>query len=106
MKACASNCRLKSPPGLPVMASRMSFSGSAGNLSIASTDQPVDLTFDAVVEVVEKLGSETLLDSAVGQEMMVASVDPSIRVAIHQKLRLAMNPDRIHFFDAGTEAAI
>ncbi len=76
------------------------------NLSIASTDQPIDLTFDAVVEVVEKLGSETLLDSAVGQEMMVASVDPSIRVAIHQKLRLAMNPDRIHFFDAGTEAAI
>jgi multiple sugar transport system ATP-binding protein len=76
------------------------------DLSVASTDQPTDLSFDAVVEVVEKLGSETLLDAAVGQEMIVASVDPDIRVAAREKLRLAMNPERIHFFDASTEVAI
>jgi hypothetical protein len=37
---------------------------------------------------------------------MVASVEPSVRVGIHEKLRLTMNPARIHFFDMTTEMAI
>jgi multiple sugar transport system ATP-binding protein len=76
------------------------------DLHVASGTDPTDLGFDAVVEVVEKLGSEILLDVAVGSDTMVASVEPSVRANIHDRLRLALNPERLHFFDTRTEAAI
>ncbi len=65
-----------------------------------------DLSFDATIEVVEQLGSEILLDMKVGDGVMVASVEPSMRVKVRDKLRLAMRPSRLHLFDAKTEAAI
>ena len=37
---------------------------------------------------------------------MVASVEPTATAKVHEKLRLAINPDRLHFFDNETEAAI
>ena len=37
---------------------------------------------------------------------MVASVEPTIRANIHDRLRLALNPERLHFFDTQSEAAI
>jgi multiple sugar transport system ATP-binding protein len=37
---------------------------------------------------------------------MVAAVDPTIRARVQEQLRLAVNPERLHFFDAKTEAAI
>jgi ABC-type sugar transport system ATPase subunit len=58
------------------------------------------------LEVVEKLGSEILLDVAVGRNTMVASVDPGIRVNVRDRLRLALSPERLHFFDAASEAVI
>jgi multiple sugar transport system ATP-binding protein len=76
------------------------------DLHVATEADPPDLGFDAAVEVIEKLGSEILLDVAVGQHSMVASVEPNVRVGVHEKLRLAMNPERMHFFDAATEAVI
>jgi hypothetical protein len=33
-------------------------------------------------------------------------VDPSVRVKVHESIRLALNPERLHFFDLKTEAAI
>ena len=62
--------------------------------------------FDAVVDVVEPLGSEILLDVKVGPHVMVARVDPTVRAKVHERLRLAINPHRLHLFDAETEAAI
>ena len=62
--------------------------------------------FDAVIEVVEQLGSEILLDMKVGDAVMVASVEPTVRVKVRDTLRLAMRPSRLHVFDAKTEAAI
>src|SRR5271167_4563397 len=76
------------------------------DLHLASEADPADLGFDAAVEVVEKLGSEILLDVAVGPNMMVASVEPSVRVNVRDRLRLALNPERLHFFDAESEAVI
>jgi multiple sugar transport system ATP-binding protein len=67
------------------------------------TDRPC---FDAVIEVVEQLGSEILLDMKVGDSVMVASVEPSVRVKVRDKLRLAVRPSRLHVFDSKTEAAI
>jgi multiple sugar transport system ATP-binding protein len=76
------------------------------DLAVAASAD-VDLPcFDAVVEVVEQLGSEILLDMKVGESIMVASVEPSVQVKVRDKLRFAMRPSRIHIFDAQTEAAI
>src|SRR6516162_269639 len=69
----------------------------------ADSDRPC---FDAVIEVVEQLGSEILLDMKVGENVMVASVEPGVRVKVRDKLRIAMRPSKIHVFDAKTEAAI
>jgi multiple sugar transport system ATP-binding protein len=76
------------------------------DLRVASAADPTELGFDVVVEVVEKLGSEILLDVAVGSDTMVASVEPNIRANIHDRMRLALNPERLHFFDMQSEAAI
>src|SRR5437667_226998 len=46
------------------------------NLHVASAADPEALTFNSKVEVVEKLGSEILLDVRVGDDTMVAAVDP------------------------------
>ena len=45
----------------------------------ADLDHPC---FDAVIEVVEQLGSEILLDMKVGESIMVASVEPTARVRV------------------------
>ncbi len=67
---------------------------------------PADYAFDAVVDVVEPLGSEILLDVTLAGQSVVARVEPTVRARPHEKIRLAFVPDRIHFFDAKTEAVI
>ena len=76
------------------------------DLRIAGAGDDQDLSFDVGVEVVERLGSEILLDVAAGSTTMVASVEPTVTAKVHETLRLAINPDRMHFFDNRTEAAI
>jgi multiple sugar transport system ATP-binding protein len=76
------------------------------DLRVAGGADPADATFDAVVEVVEPLGSEILLDVKVGPSVMVARVDPSVRVKMNDKLRLALVPEQLQFFDNKTELAI
>jgi multiple sugar transport system ATP-binding protein len=76
------------------------------DLRVASSSDPADMAIDAAVEVVEQLGSEILLDVTVGSNQMVAAVEPTVRAKIGDKLRLALNPDRLHFFDPASEAAI
>ena len=72
----------------------------------ANGADPADYSFEAGVEVVEPLGSEILLNVRVGGAPIVARVEPSTRVNVHEKVRLALDPARVHFFDASTEAAI
>ncbi|MFL5316119.1 MAG: ABC transporter ATP-binding protein [Microvirga sp.] len=76
------------------------------DLRIAGAADPADFAFDALVEVVEKLGSEILLDLKVGRGAMVAAVEPTVRAVYGDRLRIALNPDRLHFFDAQTDATI
>jgi len=76
------------------------------DMRVARDSDPADLNIGAVVEVVERLGSEILLDVAVGPVTMVASVDPTATAKVHDKLQLAVNPQRLHFFDSETEAAV
>jgi multiple sugar transport system ATP-binding protein len=75
-------------------------------LHIASGADPSDYVFNALVEVVEPLGNEILLDMRAGSHLMVARVDPATRVKLRDSVRLALDPERLHFFDPKTEAAI
>jgi multiple sugar transport system ATP-binding protein len=76
------------------------------DLRIVSGEAANGLSFGAVVEVVERLGSGTLLDVKVGSGAMVAAVEPTVQVKPHEQLRLALNAERLHFFDGRSEAAI
>jgi len=76
------------------------------DLRVSAPGDAPGLSFDAVVEVVEPLGAEILLDTTAGGQSVVARVDPSTRARPHERIRLAFVPERIHFFDAGTEAVI
>jgi len=107
----AEGMRIKVPA--PMQARIASYAGKEATLGIRPEDlhiataaDPGELTFEAAVEVVERLGSEILLDVAVGPATMVASVEPTAKASVHEKLRLGINPERLHFFDNETEAAI
>jgi multiple sugar transport system ATP-binding protein len=76
------------------------------DLRVAGGGDATELTFPCKVEVVEQLGSEILLDVRVGEDTMVAAVEPTIRTKVQDSLRLAVNPDRLHFFDVKTEVAL
>src|ERR1700722_297828 len=76
------------------------------DLRIARDGDNCDLSFDVAVEGGERLGSEILLDVAAGSTSMVASVEPTVTAKVHERIRLAINPNRLHFFDNQTEAAI
>jgi len=75
------------------------------DIHVAGAADAVEHCFDANVEVVEQLGSEILLDSRVGPALMVASIEPTVKVRAHDKLRLALKPERLHLFDPETEMA-
>jgi multiple sugar transport system ATP-binding protein len=76
------------------------------DLRIAVASDPADQTFEGVVEVAEQLGSEIILDLKAGSNSIVASIDPTVRVRPQDKVRLAVNPAGLRFFDAQTEVAI
>src|SRR5262249_33949809 len=80
--------------------------GRPGDMHIAGAADPAGMSFYTAGEVVERLGSEILLDVAVGSTTMVAAVEPTVTAKVHERLRLAVNPERLHFFDNATEAAI
>jgi multiple sugar transport system ATP-binding protein len=76
------------------------------DLHLAAGGDQAPYVFDAVVDVVEPLGSEILLDVKAGPNSIVARVDPSVRLKVHDGVRLAVNPERMHFFDTSNEKAI
>ena len=76
------------------------------DLHLSNGSDAAGLCFDAVVEVVEKLGSEILLDLQVGEQTMVAAVEPTVQAKRGDKLRFVLRPNRLHFFDTASEAAI
>jgi multiple sugar transport system ATP-binding protein len=75
-------------------------------LRLANGADPAEYAFDATVDVVEPLGSEILLNLTAGSQAIVARVDPGVSVKMHDRVRLALDPARVHFFDHATETAI
>ena len=47
-----------------------------------------------------------LFDTKAAGQQIVARVEPMVKTRSHEKIRLSFIPDRIHFFDAKTEAVI
>ena len=41
-----------------------------------------------------------------GRNVMVARVEPTLRTKVHDPVRLALNPERLHFFDTKTQLSI
>jgi len=76
------------------------------DLHVGSGADAPGTSIDAVVDVVEPLGSEILLDVRIGSNNMVARVEPTVRVKVHEPMKLALTPERLHFFDTKTEAAV
>jgi multiple sugar transport system ATP-binding protein len=76
------------------------------DVHVATAADPAQYSFDTTVDVVEPLGSEILLDVRAGSATLVARVEPSVRVKVHESVRLAVNADRLHFFDVKNEHAI
>ena len=111
LHAVGDGIRLKLPPEVAVRLKAytgrdVTLGVRPEDLRVASGEAPNGLDLDAVVEVIERLGSQILLDVKVGSGSMVAAVEPTVRAKVREQLRLALNPDRLHFFDSQTEAAI
>jgi len=64
-------------------------------------------SFEAVVEVVEQLGSEILLEAKLGAtRITVARVPAEAPISAGDRVRLSVPPGRLHFFDPATDEAI
>lgn len=60
----------------------------------------------ALIEVTELLGSETYLFVKVGEESMVARIDPSIKVKVGDTITLAPEVGKVHLFHPETEKSL
>jgi len=61
---------------------------------------------DMQVDVLEVLGSDQYLYGRLGADEVIARVPPQFKVAAGDRVRLAINKDQMHLFDAETEQAI
>ncbi|HIU33206.1 MAG TPA: sn-glycerol-3-phosphate ABC transporter ATP-binding protein UgpC [Candidatus Pullichristensenella excrementigallinarum] len=67
-----------------------------------------DSCMDVTVELVELMGSETYLYLSVSgkEDNVVARVDPRSTARAGDQIRVALDPNRLHFFDLETEKTI
>lgn len=63
-------------------------------------------TFDATVELVEPIGSDTFVELAAGSSRLVARVAPDVRPAIGERVTVRVRRDRVYLFDTATELRI
>jgi multiple sugar transport system ATP-binding protein len=61
---------------------------------------------DAYIDVAELMGAETYLYSKIGENDFVARVDSRTDVKNDQTLKLALDMNKVHFFDVDTEQRI
>jgi multiple sugar transport system ATP-binding protein len=81
--------------------------GTLGFRPEAVTDRPSDeATLDMKVDVVERLGSDQFLYGQVGSDTITARVDPRMKVAPGDQVKLGLDTRTLHLFDAETEKAL
>jgi multiple sugar transport system ATP-binding protein len=62
--------------------------------------------FPATIDLVEPIGHESIVYATAGGEKLVAIFDPHEAPRMGETVSLAVDPERVHLFDAATEAAI
>jgi multiple sugar transport system ATP-binding protein len=60
----------------------------------------------APVQVVEPLGSDTLVHFTIGEDTLTARLPPQTRPIIHSEMTFRIDPSKLHLFEIGTEKAI
>jgi multiple sugar transport system ATP-binding protein len=65
-----------------------------------------DTAIELKVEVLEVLGADQYLYGKVGADDLTARVDPQLKVSVGDIVRLSVNMQRLHLFDAETEKAV
>jgi multiple sugar transport system ATP-binding protein len=65
-----------------------------------------DIQISVKVQVVEPLGSDTLVHFAMGQEVLTARMPPDIRLRPGEDLKLGVDPSKVHLFDAASQKAV
>lgn len=69
-------------------------------------ENSLDSSFEAVVEIREMMGAEIYAYLKCGESSITARLDGRYRLNIDDKLKLAMDKNRIHLFDKETETAV
>jgi multiple sugar transport system ATP-binding protein len=81
--------------------------GTLGFRPEAVTDRPSeDATLEMKVDVVERLGSDQFLYGQVGADTITARVDPRLKVAVGDQVKLGLDTRSLHLFDSETEKAL
>ena len=108
---CTANGRLEGEgwnlpnPGFGVEADQKALFGvRAEDLSLDVREESAAL--DGTVYAVEPLGDRTLVDIEIGSHRVIVKAAPTTSYAIGDKVRAAVDLDRVHLFDAATESAI
>ena len=97
---------LRLPPGLPERGDLI-FGLRPEDVEVAFGPTPEGrLDIDAVVEVVEPLGADTLIFAVVAGHAVAARVRPDIRPTPGQAVRLRFDLARMHLFDPGSGRAV
>ncbi|HEY7369183.1 MAG TPA: sn-glycerol-3-phosphate ABC transporter ATP-binding protein UgpC [Thermoanaerobaculia bacterium] len=99
---------------LPVAPSRRAAMASRVGGRIIAGIRPEDLTraagasaaVSALVEVVEPLGDEVIVHARAGEMLLVSKLPPDHVPDVGDRLDLAIEPERLHLFDAETEQRI
>ena len=109
--SCTANGRLEGQgwslpnPGFGVQGDRPALFGvRSEDLSLDVREESASL--DGTVYAVEPLGDRTLVDVEVGEQRIVIKAPPTASFEIGEKIRAAVDLDRVHLFDADTESAI
>ncbi|HEY7144200.1 MAG TPA: ABC transporter ATP-binding protein [Streptosporangiaceae bacterium] len=63
-------------------------------------------SFEATVELLEPIGSDTFVELAAATSRLVARVAPDVRPAIGERVTVRVRPDRVHLFDTGSQLRI
>ena len=69
-------------------------------------EAPKEVTVQATVEVVEPMGSETILYLNTGKSSFTAKVSSKEQPEVNQKVELVFDMSKVHFFDNETEETI
>ena len=108
---CTANGRLEGNgwslpnPGFLLQGDRPALLGvRSEDVSLEARDESAAL--DGRVYAVEPLGDRTLVDVEIGDRRIVIKAPPTASLQIGDQVRAAVDLDRIHLFDAGTESAV